>query len=198
MAFEGLQIVIEGALGILGETTALWVTNILIACLLLLIGVLVGKFSKWLLKMVLRATRVNKLFKHGLMETSLTIAKWVIYVVFLQAALVELQIPTLSGWLQKGLHVIPSLVGSILILIIGFSLGRYLQNSVEKVEGKNWKLLGQILYLFFVYMSVVTALSVAFNLVILKDARGTLDTIVVVITAIWGAAVAWNFKDVGK
>jgi hypothetical protein len=195
MVFDKLQSLLEGTLGFLGGTVASWVTNVITFVVLLIVGMFAGKISKWLLKKVIKATRLGVLLKQGLQDVSLTIIKWVIYIVFLQFALVELGIPFLSLWLKEGLLVIPSLVGLILILSLGFTVGKSLKNGVEQIEGKNWNNLGQLLFVFFIYASVIIALNLFFNSVVVI-ASETIDTIFVVITALAGATLAWNYKDV--
>ena len=51
MAFDSLQSLLEGALSVLGSSSVI-ATNIIVALLLLIIGVFVGKLSKWLLKKI--------------------------------------------------------------------------------------------------------------------------------------------------
>jgi hypothetical protein len=195
MALEWAQVALENGLGWLGETAAVWAANILIAVVLILLGMMLGKLSKWILKKLAGLTRLHKLLGQAFLDTLLTIVKWIIYVVFLQAAIIELEIPTLSLWLQNGLLIIPTLVAVVLILVIGYSIAVYLKDSVRRVKGHQTHRLSDILYIFSLYVAVVLAL-VLFLTGVLHVVEEMIHSVILFVTLLWGAAVAWNYRGV--
>jgi hypothetical protein len=177
-----------------GIDTVILLPNLITAIALLLIGIFIGKFSKWILKKILvSGFKLGTLIKVEIIDTFASIIKWVIYIVFLQSAVTVLSIPLLSKYLGTALGIISGLIGSIVILIVGYALANFLKVKLENTKLENISLLGSILFFFIVYVSLVLAIQSA--LVGSGEEENLSQNVILIVTALFGATIAWNYRD---
>jgi len=194
MAFEQVLIEIQTNLSNFGAETMKLLPNLVTAILLLIIGIFVGKFAKWLLKKILiGGLKLDKLLKYGFIGTLLTAVKWVIYILFLQASIVALKIPGFSDYLSQGLAIIPGVFGAILIIAIGYAIAHYLKTALQKTEKESLGLLGNILFFFIVFVAASLAIQAAF-----VQFEGLAEKLIIVLMVIGGAAIAGNYLKTTK
>tara|TARA_Y100000034_G_scaffold106885_1_gene135926 strand:- start:606 stop:1157 length:552 start_codon:yes stop_codon:yes gene_type:complete len=136
--------------------------NLITAIIIIVIGIFIGKFVKLILNRVTKKLKLEKVFKFGTVEVGLTIIKWTIYLFFIGVGIDKLNIPYLSISFANAISIIPKSVGALVILIGGFVLGKFLQNSIEHTGKKDWKLLGDISFYFFIYLSFIIAIQLIF------------------------------------
>jgi len=186
--------------GSFGDVIVQYVPNVIIAFLILVVGIFIGKFAKWGLKKILiTGLKLDNILKYGSIDVILTVVKWVIYIVFVRLAVIQMEIPILSEYLSTGLGILQGLAGSIAIVIIGYAIALYAKNLLEKVELESAKLLGEILFFFIFYIVLTLAMRTAFV------GYEALANQVIVITSIFGAlgvtfyyCVRWYYSDVVK
>jgi hypothetical protein len=173
-----------------GIDTAKLLPDLISATVLLLFGVFIGKLIKWILKkMLVKGIKLEAFVKLDIIDTFLTIIKWVIYIVFIQAAIAVLKIPVLSDYLGTALGIIQGLISSVVILAVGFALARYLKVRLEKIGVGDLGVLGAILFVFIMFVSASFAIKSAF-----LDTKLS-DYIILIIAFAGSAAIAWNFRD---
>lgn len=136
--------------------------NLLVAIFLILIGIIFGKLIKLVLKRLSRKLKLDKIFKFGSIELFLTIVKWTVYVFFFAIAIEQLSIPLLNTSFLNALSIIPKSLGSLIIIILGFSLGNFLRKTISQTNQKEWGVLGEIIFLFFVYVSFIISAQLLF------------------------------------
>jgi hypothetical protein len=177
-----------------GIDTVILLPNIITAFALILIGIFIGKFSKWIIKKILvSGFKLGTFIKVEIIDTFASIIKWVIYIVFLQSSVTALGISILSKYLGTALGIISGLIGSIVILIVGYGLANFLKVKLEGTKLENISILSSILFLFIVYISLVLAIQSA--LVGFGDEGNLSQNVVLIVTALFGATIAWNYKD---
>jgi hypothetical protein len=190
MAMSQYISTIKESLTTWGFDVAVFLPNLALAIILVIFGIFVGKFVKWLLsKILIKGFKLDNIFKYGFIDTSLIAVKWVIYLLFLQLAFVTLKLPILSEYLYRGLGIIPGVLGAVVIVIVGYAIAVFLNNGFAKAEKDEARLLGNILFIFVTYISLTLALMTAFGSV--KDV--TSNTILI-ITALAVAGFIWTFK----
>ena len=161
--------------------------DLIIAAILVFIGIVVGNFSKFILKKLIEHSTMQKVAKKSFIELFLTAVKWSLYVLFIAMALDQLGIPKLTDWLTAILVVIPAFVGAILLISIGFGVAMYLKDIVEESNIIGNKVLSMILFYFILYVFLVFALRTA----LIGQDKQTVNIIIIIFTAIISGAVAW-------
>lgn len=136
--------------------------NLIIALVLIIIGIFIGKFVKLILGKVFNRLRLEKIFKYGTVDISLTIVKWSIYLFFIGVAIEKLNIPYLGAPLYNTISIIPKSIGSLIIIIAGFFLGSFFKDSIIQAN-KEWKILGNISFYFLLYLSFIISIQLVFT-----------------------------------
>ena len=136
-------------------------SDLVIAFIIIVIGIFIGKFVKLVLNRFLGRLKVDKLFKFGTVEVGLTIIKWAIYLFFISFAIQQLKIPYLSNGFIESLAIIPRSIGAFIVIIAGFLFGKYLKDNITQAN-KEWSLLGHISFYFFLYLSFIISIQLIF------------------------------------
>lgn len=156
--------------------------NIILAAVLLVVGIFLGQILKKILKGLTEKAELEKTVKHSFIELFLTLIKWSIFVLFINLALNQLQLPQLTNWLTNILVVIPALVGALILIVAGFVIATYLKDTVEESKVLNYQILSNIMFYFILFVFLIFAL---------KTALISLDTIIVnILTVILTGALS--------
>ena len=155
--------IINEALFTFGANLTTLASEFILALIIIILGIFAGKLTKYILRWFFEKIRIEVFFKHGAIETILTVIKWSVDILFISIALKQIGIPVLSIYLSAVLDIIVQLIGSFVIIIAGYAVGVFLRNSVEKIGRREWQQLGFILYYFTLYISLIFALLLAFN-----------------------------------
>tara|TARA_Y100000034_G_C6849055_1_gene384983 strand:+ start:474 stop:1025 length:552 start_codon:yes stop_codon:yes gene_type:complete len=137
--------------------------NLLIAVLIIVVGILLGKFFKLILGKIAYKVKLDKLFKYGSVDVALTIVKWSVYIFFVGIAVEQLGFSNLSNSFTNAISIIPKSIGAFIILVVGFAVGSFIQNTVKNTNKKDWNLLGNVSFYFFMYISFILSLQVLFT-----------------------------------
>jgi len=169
----------------------LFLINLIIAIILIAIGFFLGKFLKFILRKVIEKANIDKTARKSFIELFLTIVQYSIYILFIVLALDVLGIPQLTSWLTSVLVVIPALVGALFLIAAGFAIAIYLKDLIEESNVLGWQILSMIFFYFVIYIFLVFAIKTA----LISQDKSTVNTIIIILTAIIGAAVAyWHVK----
>ncbi|MBS3156933.1 hypothetical protein J4442_02040 [Candidatus Woesearchaeota archaeon] len=136
-------------------------TNLVIALVIIVIGVLIGKFVKLVLSRILSRLRIERIFKFRSVDVGLTIIKWSVYLFFISFAIKQLKIPYLSDGFIDSLSIIPRSIGAFIVVVAGFLFGKYLKENIMQAN-KEWALLGDISFYFFLYLSFIISIQLVF------------------------------------
>lgn len=179
-----------GKVSNIGLTSGEFFANLLIAIVLIMVGIFLGKIIKFGLRNLVEKINVNKLVKPSFVNLFLVVIKWSIYILFIDIALIQLGIPAFTNWLTTILGVIPSLTGALIIISVGFAIAVYLKKVIvdSKVEG--WPMLSQIFFYFIIYVFIIFALKTA--LISLQD-KFISNILVVAFTILGGTGLLINY-----
>jgi hypothetical protein len=175
-------------LSVLGEKFSvgdinLFIINLILATVLLGIGILLGKFVKFVFRKGIEKAGIETTTKKSMIELFLTVIKWSIYILFVSLALDQLGIPQLTSWLTSVLVVIPALVGALLLIAVGFAIAIYLKSIIEESE-----ILSEIFFYFILYVFMIFAIKTA----LISQDKSTVNMVVIILTAIVAAALAYS------
>jgi len=135
--------------------------SIVLAVVILLFGIFLGKFIFHLIKKVLEGTHIEKEVRPSFVGLIATVIKWGIYLVFFDLALKQLPFTFLGDFFGEILLIIPAFIGALILIGIGFAIAIYLRGIVEDSEIADWKVLSQYLYYFILYVFGVYAINLA-------------------------------------
>lgn len=174
----------------LNITSGEFVLNLLIAIILVIVGLFLGKLVKFGLRKFVEKLKVEKLINPSFINLFLVVIKWSIYVLFIDLALIQLRMPVLVGWLISILAVIPSLTGALIIISVGFGIATFLRKIIEDSKVREWKKLSEIFFYFVIYIFIIFALKTA--LISVKDSF-LVNMLVIIFTVLAGVALLINY-----
>ena len=157
------------------------------ALLIIVFGIFLGRIGKKVLKQGALKAGLDKVMKASFIELLFTVIQWTIYIIFFNFALEALKIPALTSWIVSSLKIVPALVGSLLLIILGFAIATYLKNIIKESKIDGWQILSNTLFYFIFYVFVVFAL----KMTLLNFDSATVDAIIVVLTTIIAVAIAY-------
>ena len=165
--------------------------NIIFALVILIIGIILGKVVKRILIKSAEKASLRREIKASFIELLFTVIQWSIYILFINFALKKLEIPEITNWLTSILVTIPALVGSIILIVIGFTIAAYLRSLIEESKIIHYKVLSLIIFYFVIYVFVIFALRTA----LISIEKNVIDMITIALTVIVFAAVSyWHVK----
>jgi len=160
------------------EQLFLFTPKVLGALILLIVGVVVAKIITNVLQKGLEKTGFDKLGdklneidiikRFGLIKLSAFVSKTLYYfimLVFLTAATETLEMKVLTDMVASLVNLIPKLIASALMLLAGVMIADALKNSVinvcKSLRIASGKLLGNIVFFFFLVVALIAALKQA-------------------------------------
>jgi len=147
-----------------------FVPNLIGALILLWIGKIVARaFRNALVKLfeLLKVEKVAKQigvaegisdlgFKVSTTDIFAIIMYWVVYLVFVLAAVQVLDLQTVSDIVAELINYIPNVIGAVIVMLVGITVARFVENAIAHV--KNAKLLSKMAYFIILVVVSVSAL----------------------------------------
>lgn len=153
---------IEIALTEIWRATLDILPNIIAAIILLLVGWVVGKIVGKAVKEILMKLRMDKYFKFGeafkASEIFSVAASWILYLVFIQAAVGLLGIDALEVFFGSVLAFVPKILGAMVIILVGYIIAEYVQRQVTKTKTEHSRIIGRVIFFFTLIISIAIAL----------------------------------------
>jgi len=145
-----------------------YIPNVVSAIILLIIGLVVGKIAGRVVKEIIVRSKVERYITEGrrlpisLGDILSVITRWWIYLAFITAALSKevLGIQTLAEWIATINAFIPNVVGAVLIIVVGYAIGEYVRQQIERSGTLHAGIVARIVYFFILYVAVAMALPV--------------------------------------
>lgn len=131
------------------------------ALVIIALGIFVGKGVSYLMSKFGEKLDLDKKMRSSFWGLIVNLVRWSIYLVFLNWAINQMGVPNLTSALSKVLLVIPSFVVSILIVVIGFIIARYLKDISQESVDKENEFISKYLFYFVIFISGVYALKIA-------------------------------------
>jgi len=165
-----------------------FIFNLILAILLIIIGIFLGKLVKYLIRRLFEKIKADKAVKWSILELILTVIKWSIYLLFIYLALGMLNVPTLTGWLEKALLPIPALVGALILVVVGFIIASYLKEVIEETEVKGREALAKAVFYFVWYVFLVYAVKTA----LISQETNIVNTLIMLLTVVVAVAISYT------
>ena len=153
---------IELALAQIWASTFNILPNVIAAIILLLVGWVLGKVMGKVVKEILRKLRLDRYFKFGeafkVSEIFSIAMAWIIYLVFIKAAVGTLGIVALDEFVGTVLAFIPKILGAMIIILVGYVIAEYVQREVTKTKTEYSRTIGKVIFFFTLVISIAIAL----------------------------------------
>lgn len=137
------------------------IINIIFAILLLIFGVLLSKVLVYLLGRLFIKLELKNKIRESFISLLLNIIRWSIYIIFIDLALKQLNIPLITGIITKIIIVIPAITSALLLIAIGTAIAFYLREIIEDSEVLGWKMISMYFFYFILYVFGVYSLKIA-------------------------------------
>lgn len=166
----------------------IFVYSIIQAIFLIILGIIIGKVINFLLFKAIEKFRLESAVKPSFLRLLLIIIRWSIYILFVNIALEQLNIPELTRVAGNILLAIPAVVGALILISIGFIISSYLKDMVEETKMLNWEILSKTLFYFVMYIFLIFALKTA----LLSVDTNIVNILIIILTTIIGSALAYT------
>lgn len=172
----------------LGITINQLLVNLVIAAVIFFLGIVLGKVIEKILQKIFDKNKLSKKVKYSFIDLFITIVKWSIYILFLDLALIRLQIPALTSWLTSILGMVPAFTASLLLLSAGFGIAAYLKDVILESEIKDGEILATILFYFILYVFAVFAAKTVF----FQFEKTFVNNLIIVISGVTATAIIYS------
>lgn len=163
--------------------------KIIFAVSILILGIFLGRIVTYLLNKIIEKTEFNKRIRPSFIELIITLVRWSIYLVFISISLSRLDIPNITDFLSNILLTIPFFLGSIILIVLGFTIGKYLEGIVKEFNINEEEFLSKYLFYFVIFISGIYALKIA-----LFSFKETISNYIILIVTIgFVAGIIWKF-----
>ena len=163
------------------------ILNGVFALLIIIVGVFVGKLVSVGLRKLSQKLELNKRIRGTFIDLFLAVIKWSIYLLFISFGLNQLEIPKLTYFFTNALIIIPSLVGGLILLIIGLVIALYLKEVIKRSEIKSGNLISQTVFFFIIYLFGIYSIRIA----LISFDEWTTNMIIIVLTIVTAGAIAY-------
>ena len=138
--------------------------GLIAAIITLIIGLIVGKIVGKIVKEIFMRLKVDEFVLEGeklvfrFSDIFSVIARWWIYLVFIQAAAVFLGVETITAFIGDIIAFIPGLVKGALVVIVGYVLAEYIKDKIVSKKTFYGAIAGKVIFFLLLYISVALAL----------------------------------------
>jgi len=136
--------------------------NVIAAIILLLVGWIIGKLVGKAVKEILAKLKMDRYFKFGeafkVSEIFSVAASWILYLVFIQAAVGILGVEALELFFGSVLAFVPKILGAMIIILVGYIIAEYVQRQVVKTKTEHSRIIGRVIFFFTLIISIAIAL----------------------------------------
>jgi len=171
------------------------IINSILAAFLFIAGIFIGWIIVLILRRVIEKTNLKRYIRHSFIELVLTVFRWSIYIIFLNLALQQFNIPEITNWITSILLIFPALVGSLILIGIGFAIAVYLSELINESGIIKAEVLSMIMFYFITYVFVVFAAKTA----LISLDKNTVNIIIISLTIVVALAISlWQIKKQPK
>ncbi|MEM3405720.1 MAG: hypothetical protein QW117_01965 [Candidatus Pacearchaeota archaeon] len=163
--------------------------KILEGFIIISVGIIIAELLVRFLKKFIRRNEIDRIIHKSAISLFLVIIRWGIYILFLNLTLMKLNLEQLNNWIIPILMIIPSLVGALILIIIGFFLALYLRDIIEDSKIEEAKLLSRIIFYFILYIFTIFA----FKTAMINQDKLTTNIIIIILTAISAIGTAFHY-----
>ena len=186
------------------------VLGLLVAAFFIIVGWLIGNFSKKVLIHLLQFAKLDEWAKANNLKDAVggihlsnlagSFLKWYVILLFLQQAVDSVKLNSIKVFLEAIVFFIPVLLFAVAVFVLGLLLGRFVKNKIMATNHKHKKSMGSIVEMVIIYLSLILALErIGLNVQILKDAfLIAFSAFVIVLALVFGVSLGLAFKKEAK
>jgi len=132
--------------------------------IILIIGFIVGKVVGKIVKEILVRVKIDKFisetekFKLKISDLGSIIAKWVIYIWFIQIGVVSLGLLELTQLTASAVNFLFGAVGAVVIILVGYIFAYFVKDKVVHSKTFYGDIIGNLIFFLVIYVSVALAL----------------------------------------
>ena len=132
--------------------------------IILIIGFIVGKVVGKIVKEILVRIKIDKFisetekFKLKISDLGSIIAKWVIYIWFIQIGVVSLGLLELTQLTASAVNFLFGAVGAVVIILVGYIFAYFVKDKVVHSKTFYGDIIGNLIFFLVIYVSVALAL----------------------------------------
>ncbi len=198
---------LQNAMQIIANRLIEGIPQIVVAAVILVVGFIVGDILKRIIQIICDNMNLDKWVDEQNLSSALgghkvskiigILVQWYTIILFLAQAADLVYMPVLKNFLQLLVFYIPSILGAVIIIIIGLLVGKYLENLIKNSTFRMKKFIAGAVKIITIYIAIVMALSkIGFDTSILIEAFKIAFTVFVVVIAIlFGIAFASEYKN---
>lgn len=136
------------------------ITSIIILIIGFIVGKVVGKIAKEILTRVKidRYISEKEKFKLNISDLGSLIARWVIYIWFIQLWVAALGIDQLTALTSSAVEFLFGAVGAVIIILVGYIFAYFVKDKVVHSKTFYGDVVGNLIFFLILYVSVALAL----------------------------------------
>lgn len=165
------------------------ILNVLFALGLVIVGLIFGKLINFGLKKLFRRIGLEKKIKIGILDLFRAVIRWSVYVIFLGLGLAQLGTSNLTQAIMSVLIIVPTFIGALIIIIIGFSIAHFLRRIIRESGISGVDTLSEFIFYFVIYLAGVYAIRIA----LVSMGEQITNYLVMILTAVFGIVAAYFF-----
>ena len=154
--------------------------NIIVAGAIIILGIVLGRLIFYALKKLSIKIELKNSMSESFIRLLLTIIEWSIFIIFIDFALKQLNVPLLTNAITRIIIVIPAITSALILIAIGMGIAFYLRGIIEDSEITGWKTISMYFFYFILYIFGVYSLKIA---LVSMDSL-IVDIIIIVLTLI--------------
>jgi len=138
--------------------------NMITAIIILLIGFVVGKVVGKMAKEILVRVKIDNYitgkekFILKISELGSIIARWLIYIWFIQLGVAALQVAEITAITMSAVDFLFGAVGAVIIILVGYIFAYFVKEKVVHSKTFYGDIIGNLIFFLIVYVSVALAL----------------------------------------
>ena len=138
--------------------------NMITAIIILLIGFVVGKVVGKMAKEILVRVKIDNYitgkekFSLKISELGSIIARWLIYIWFIQLGVAALQVAEITAITMSAVDFLFGAVGAVIIILVGYIFAYFVKEKVVHSKTFYGDIIGNLIFFLIVYVSVALAL----------------------------------------
>ncbi len=138
--------------------------NMITAIVILLIGFVIGKVVGKISKEILVRVKIDNYitgkekFSLKISELGSIIARWLIYIWFIQLGVAALQVAEITSITMSAVDFLFGAVGAVIIILVGYIFAYFIKEKVVHSKTFYGDIIGNLIFFLIVYVSVALAL----------------------------------------
>ena len=156
--------VLESTLSNLTTSVTNGIPNLIYAIIILVVGYAIGRTVGTVVEKIVARSKVDSHLKEkeqlsfSLSNVLGTVSKWVLYLIFMQQAAVQLNVAAISQSINEIINFIPGVIGAVVVLIASYAIAIYVKEEIVGSKGLYQNLIGKVIFFLIVYVGIATAL----------------------------------------